>query len=234
MFTKSTAMKFFLVGTVIFTSAFVFLCIDTLGTIPERTNEHNMNASVIRGKHIWEDNNCMGCHTLFGEGGYYAPELTKVYSRRGEVFIKLFLHDPQAMYPGKRKMVKYNFSESNLSDLVAFFKWINDVDVNGFPAKTYLELNATTSSSGVSTQDGGSALKQPDEISLICNNCHVLQGKGNAIGPNLDGIGSRRDENFLKQWLKDPKSIKADSLMPKLPLTDNTISELASYLSKLK
>lgn len=233
MFTKSTAMKFFLVGTVLFTSAFVFLCIDSLGTVSERTNENNMNSSVIRGKHIWEDNNCMGCHTLFGEGAYYAPELTKVYSRRGEAFMKIFLKDPQAMYPGKRKMVKYNFSESDLSDLVAFFKWINDVDVNGFPAKTYLGSLSLLNSSSI-TKSAATELKQPDVIGQICVNCHVLGGRGNSVGPALDGVGSRRDEVFLKQWITDPSSIKPNSLMPKLPLSESTIDELASYLSKLK
>ena len=227
MFTKSTAMKFFLVGTVLVTSFFVFLCIDTFRTVAERTNEKNLNSSVIRGKHIWEDNNCMGCHTIFGEGAYYAPELTKVYSRRGETFIKMFIKDPQAMYPGKRKMVKYNFSENDLSDLVAFFKWINDVDVNGFPAKTYLSsiTPVTTLSNNV---------KQPEVFGQICVSCHSLGGKGGTIGPALDIIGQTRDESFLKKWITDPAAVKPGTLMPKLPLAEATITELAVYLSQLK
>jgi nitric oxide reductase subunit C len=192
-----------------------------------------MSSSVIRGKHIWEDNNCMGCHTLFGEGAYYAPELTKVYSRRGEAFIKIFLKDPQAMYPGKRKMVKYNFAEHELSDLVEFFKWINDVDVNGFPAKTYLGSNLTNvSSGGSSTVPSG--IKQPAVVQQICMSCHKFGGVGGSVGPVLDGVGERRDAVFLKKWITDPKSVKADALMPKLPLTEATIDELVTYLSALK
>lgn len=157
MFTKSTAMKVFLAGTFVCSGAFIFLCYDTFGQIPKRTHIENLNESVIRGKHVWEDNNCMGCHTLFGEGSYYAPELTKVYSRRGEAYIKFMLKDPQAMWPGRRKMVKFNFSDNEMSDLVSFFKWINDVDVNGFPAKTYMEaLNE------VSTNVEPTSLKQSD------------------------------------------------------------------------
>ncbi len=30
---------------------------------------------VVLGKKVWEDNNCIGCHTLLGEGAYFAPEL---------------------------------------------------------------------------------------------------------------------------------------------------------------
>lgn len=232
MFTKSTAMKFFLLGTVLVTSLFIFLCIDTFGTVSERTNEQNMNSSVIRGKHIWEDNNCMGCHTLFGEGAYYAPELTKVYSRRGEAFIKIFLKDPQAMYPGKRKMVKYNFSENELSDIIAFFKWINDVDVNGFPPKTY--LNSAMSGNVSASKTTSAELVQPAVIGQICISCHVLNGKGGSIGPVLDGIGNLRDEIFLKKWIADPSAVKPGTLMPKLPLSEDTINEVAAYLAKLK
>lgn len=43
----------------------------------------------------------MGCHTLLGEGAYYAPELTKVVERRSAAWIDRFLQDPEAMYPGR-------------------------------------------------------------------------------------------------------------------------------------
>lgn len=82
----------------------------------------------------------MGCHTILGEGAYYAPELTKSYERRGPDWIRLFLKDPQAMYPGQRKMVKYNFSEEEISDVIAFLKWNGELDLNGFPAKTNLQV----------------------------------------------------------------------------------------------
>ena len=92
----------------------------------------------MHGKHLWERNNCMGCHTLLGEGAYYAPELTKVYERRGPEFIQAMLRDPQAMYPGQRRMVKYDFTDAEIAALVAFLQWIGEMDLNGFPAKPTL------------------------------------------------------------------------------------------------
>ena len=80
----------------------------------------------------------MGCHTLLGEGAYYAPELTKVYERRGPEFIKAMLRDPQAMYPGQRRMVKYNFTDAEIAALVAFLQWIGEMDLNGFAKPTLL------------------------------------------------------------------------------------------------
>lgn len=138
MLSKSSAKAFFLAGTVACTGVFLMLTLDTLKRIPEQTHSETMTESVIRGKHLWEKNNCMGCHTLMGEGAYYAPELTKVYERRGEGFITSMLTDPQAIYPGQRKMVKYNFSDEEKKDLVAFFKWVGEMDLNGFPPKPTL------------------------------------------------------------------------------------------------
>ena len=80
----------------------------------------------------------MGCHTLLGEGAYYAPELTKVYERRGPEFIKAMLRDPQAMYPGQRRMVQYHFTDAEIEAMVAFLQWIGGMDLNGFPPRPTL------------------------------------------------------------------------------------------------
>lgn len=138
MLSKSSAKAFFLTGTLVCVGAFGLLTLDTLKKIPAQTHTDAMDESVVRGKHLWENNNCMGCHTLLGEGAYYAPELTKVYERRGEGFIRSMLTDPQAVYVGQRKMVKYDFSDQDKADLVAFFKWIGEMDLNGFPPKPTL------------------------------------------------------------------------------------------------
>ena len=102
MLSKSAARAFFLLGTIGFSAVFLFLTIDTIRRVPAQTKQQNLTEQVVHGKHLWERNNCMGCHTLLGEGAYYAPELTKVYERRGPEFIKAMLRDPQAMYPGQR------------------------------------------------------------------------------------------------------------------------------------
>ena len=79
MLTKSQARAFFLIGTAVTTAVFVGLTVDTFRRIPAQTNAANLTEQVARGKALWERNNCMGCHTILGEGAYYAPELTKVY-----------------------------------------------------------------------------------------------------------------------------------------------------------
>lgn len=169
----------------------------------------------------------MGCHTLMGEGAYYAPELTKVYERRGPDFIKAQLKNPEAMYPGQRKMQNYHFSDEEMSDLVAFLKWVGEMDLNGFPAKPDLAPPGATLA-------GIQKNPPPSTFTQVCTACHALGGSGGAVGPALDGIGGRRDHNYITTWLRDPLAVKADSKMPKLPLSEEQIQELALFLSDIK
>jgi len=136
MLSKSQARLFFLGGTIITFVIFLGLSWTTLSNeVPKRTHAENLTPQVVNGKHLWESNNCMGCHTILGEGAYYAPELTKVIERRGEAYVKVALMNKTPWSPRGRKMVAYGFSESEANDLVAFFTWIGQTDLNGFPAK---------------------------------------------------------------------------------------------------
>ena len=132
MLSKKQARAFFLGGTLVTFLIFIGLTVYSLSEGQDQTNHENLSADVVRGKEIWESNNCMGCHTLLGEGAYYAPELTKVIERRGKGYIKAALMTPVAWAPNGRKMVAYGFSEEEALDLIEFFDWIDDIDLNGF------------------------------------------------------------------------------------------------------
>ena len=91
MLSKSAARAFFLTGTLACSAALIGLTVDSFRKIPALTHEDKLTPAVARGKDLWDSNNCMGCHTLLGEGAYYAPELTKVYERRGPMFLASML-----------------------------------------------------------------------------------------------------------------------------------------------
>ncbi len=132
MLSKKQARAFFLGGTVVTFLIFIGLTVYSLGEAQDQTNIENMTESVVRGKVIWEQNNCMGCHTLLGEGGYYAPELTKVFDRKGANYIKTVVMSKTPWAPNGRQMVAYAMSEDEANDVVEFFKWIGEIDLNGF------------------------------------------------------------------------------------------------------
>lgn len=230
MLTKSQAKTFFVVGTVVCSATFVLLTLDTFKRIPLQTRQAEMTESVVRGKHLFDQNNCMGCHTIFGEGAYYAPELTKVWDRRGEAFIKSMLKDPAAMYPNDRKMTNFHFTDQQIDDLTAFLKWVGTVDLNGFPAKPDLKP-APVETAAVADPHGAS---RPAIFGQMCVACHTLQGQGGNVGPVLDGVGTRRDLAYLQKWLANPQDVKPGAKMPKLPLSEQDIQELAAFLSQMK
>ncbi|MFK5981751.1 MAG: cytochrome c [Flavobacteriaceae bacterium] len=140
MLSKKQARAFFLGGTLVTFLVFIGLTVYSLGEAQDQTNYENITEQVVRGKNLWDSNNCMGCHTLLGEGGYYAPELTKVIDRKGEGYIKAVLMTPKynadgsrnSWAPNGRKMIAYGFSKDEAEDLVAFFDWIGKIDLNGF------------------------------------------------------------------------------------------------------
>lgn len=132
MLSKKQARAFFLGGTLVTFLIFIGLTVYSLGEAQDQSNRDQLSESAIRGKWIWDKNNCMGCHTLMGEGGYYAPELTKVVDRRGAAYIKAALMSEVPWQPNGRKMVAYHMSEKEADDVVAFFTWIGNIDLNGF------------------------------------------------------------------------------------------------------
>ena len=236
MLSKSSARLFFIGGTTFFSLTFLALTWDTVSQVPERSNAHEMNESVTRGHDIWNDNNCMGCHTILGEGAYYAPELTKVVERRGEPWIRVFLKDPQAMFPGRRKMVQYNFTEDQITDLIEFFKWIQNIDANGFPPEPDLApkvQNAMVSDPSVAGATSGTAHVMPEMMKTICISCHAVGGKGGKVGPALDDVAQRYSRTELDRWLADPQGVKPGTDMPDLKLSDEVRRELVEYLLNL-
>lgn len=75
-----------------------------------------------------------------------------------------------------------------------------------------------------------------------CNRCHQVDGKGGVIGPALDGIGARKNSDYLRESLVEPGATIAEgypgevSPMPpmNLLLTDQELEDVLAYLESLK
>ncbi|MEX8518294.1 MAG: cytochrome c [Leptothrix sp. (in: b-proteobacteria)] len=132
-FTKQMARNIFYGGTVFFALLFIGLVTHSSREIPQRSNAAALTPAVVRGKTVWETRNCIGCHTILGEGAYFAPELGNVYQRRGPEFIKAWIQSQPTHTPGRRQMPQFNLSEQQLDDLVEFLKWTNGVNTEKWP-----------------------------------------------------------------------------------------------------
>ncbi|MBI1834224.1 MAG: cytochrome c [Burkholderiales bacterium] len=101
--------------------------------LPKRDNRANLTDAVKHGKKIWETRNCIGCHTLLGEGAYFAPELGNVYKRRGPEFIKAWIQAQPTGAPGRRQMPQFHLNDQELNDLVEFLKYSSEINTSSWP-----------------------------------------------------------------------------------------------------
>lgn len=129
-FTKGMARNIYYGGAVFFFLVLLGLTVDTVGGLPKTDNSQNLTEEVAAGKRLWEINDCIGCHTLLGEGAYFAPELGNVYTRYGEntEAIKIFIKSrPKDGIPGRRSMPQFNFSDEELEQIAQFLKYADGI-----------------------------------------------------------------------------------------------------------
>lgn len=136
LLTKSAARNIFYGGSVFFILVFLALTFDTTRALPKRDNRQNLTEQVAAGKLVWERNNCIGCHTLLGEGAYFAPELGNVYTRFGNSTeaIKIFIKSrPAEGVPGRRSMPQFNLTEEELENVAQFLKYSSEINAAKWP-----------------------------------------------------------------------------------------------------
>lgn len=204
--TKRHTRLFFIGGTLLFAAIFVGLTIDSHRQFGELTNAENITEDVIEGKHVWHRNNCINCHTLFGEGAYYAPDLTKITKQRGEAYLIAFLRNPSQFYSEethRRLMPNPNLNDEEIRHVITFLDWVSEVDNQGWPprpivvssgalAGSYTEVAPTT---GATSEEpvvlGETLFRQPE---LACSACHATRPDVTLAGPTMAGIGTRAAE----------------------------------------
>ncbi len=101
------------------------------------------------GKLTSQAKNCMDCHTLLGNGAYYAPDLTKAWldpawqdggpmqgmtgKNTVEEAMAEFLQHPSQYPTHARMMPNLGITADEAKGLVAFLKHLSSIDTNGFP-----------------------------------------------------------------------------------------------------
>jgi len=107
-------------------------------------SEKEARELIHLGKLTIQAKNCMDCHTLLGNGAYYAPDLTKAWldptwetlapAYGGKEYaIAKFLQNPPAMAMHERKMPNLGITEKEAKGVVAYLKFMSAIDTNGFP-----------------------------------------------------------------------------------------------------
>lgn len=195
---------------------FLGMTFDSHRQFPELTNSENITPEVEHGKDVWHKYNCINCHTLFGEGAYYAPDLTKITQHRGDAYLKAYMRDPSKFYDEskhRRLMPQQNLAEDEIDDLISFLGWVSEVDNQDWPPRPIL---VTGGISQAATQGGSGQLTQSETDSTTpvdsgsdpralgerlfstavptCAACHSLTPGADGAGPSLGGIVTRTEK----------------------------------------
>ena len=226
-----------------------------------RRDESTPGMEIIdRGKELFRKNKCLVCHVVEDRGGLKAPELTYIGDKSPELFDFTHVTGPRTAFnwhvqhlthagevsPGTT-MPDFDFEPDEARALtLLLLSWRRE----SFPPR-YLPAPRTVAVAGEPK-----AARQPAPVPQVagaeagrdvfvtrgCNSCHGV-GTGTVIGPDLKGVGKRRDPDWLRRWLADPAAtIRASAelqswpaaygniVMPNQNLSTQEIEALVHYL----
>lgn len=140
--TKSMARNIFYGGSLCFIVIFVGLSIHSHRYIvTTSTTAAPLTEAVAAGKHVWETNACINCHTILGEGAYFAPEVANVMERWGVLddneaafeTLEAWMNSQPTGIEGRRQMPNFNLSDEEIRNLSEFLIWTNKIKTQDWP-----------------------------------------------------------------------------------------------------
>lgn len=66
-----------------------------------------------------------------------------------------------------------------------------------------------------------------------CMVCHTINGVGGNVGPTLNGVMDRFDEESMRKWLRNPQAVRDGSRMPNFGFSDEELEAVIAYLKAL-
>jgi mono/diheme cytochrome c family protein len=190
---------------------FLLLCSLMIWLMPQSA----FSASVENGKTIYKQK-CISCHTI-GGGKLAGPDLIGVTSQRDESWLIRWIVEPDKMLAeGDALALELKKEYNNIP--------MPNLMVSNAQAKDILAYIAAETATG-----GSSAKAQPKqepklslsdiEKSLIegkeiyqanCAACHTIGEGSKRAGPNLKGVNTRREAEWLKRWIMEPDIMLAE------------------------
>lgn len=85
-----------------------------------------------QGKQVFQRKACVECHTVFGNGGYWGGDLTKVYDRYGHDRITAYLTTAPVLGGAKDKRHE-QLTVEEAEKVTAYLKFINSINTLDWP-----------------------------------------------------------------------------------------------------
>lgn len=141
--TKSMARNIFYGGSLFFSLIFVGLTVHShIYITTTSTNTATLTESVAKGKALWEKHACINCHTILGEGAYFAPELGNVMTRWGIAesdhdgafeTLKAWMDSMPSGVEGRRQMPNFGLTDDDYRNLADFLLWTDTIRAQDWP-----------------------------------------------------------------------------------------------------
>ena len=209
--TRQQTRLFAIIATALTAVVFIGMTVHSHTQFDELTNAQNITPEVLRGKNVWHENNCINCHTLLGEGAYFAPDLTKITDHRGIPYLTAFMKDPSKFYSDekhRRLMPTPNLTDQEIDDVLQFLQWISKIDTNDWPPRPILVTGASIP--GTDTQKPQQpAATSDDPVALGeaiyhstppgCFACHSVAKGVNLAGPSLASVATRAETTIASE-----------------------------------
>lgn len=191
---------FLYIGTGIGVIVLIMTVMLTAGNNPE-------NEEVKAGFALWKNYGCESCHTLYGQGGNYAPDLTHIYNQRGGEYIQAFIVSPSAYHPDERVMPRFPMTQTEITQIITMFEWTantdsiagewppNPIRVSGSAGLTIPRYEESESSETSETSDP--LIDRGQTIySQRCASCHSIADGVLIVGPSFWNIANTAEERI--------------------------------------
>jgi nitric oxide reductase subunit C len=123
---RSVKLKTFILVSVIFFGLF------TWANLASWSLPYPMEKEGALGKKVWQKYNCVSCHSLFGNGGYVAEDLTHVTMKRNREELQDFFRNPPILRPSKKKH-HMSLTEKEAQNLINYLEYLNNIPTLGWP-----------------------------------------------------------------------------------------------------
>jgi cytochrome c oxidase cbb3-type subunit 3 len=142
--------------------------------------------------------NCAFCHGLGARGGGRGPDLTRAQKRHGNADTDLFRTINEgvpgtAMPPNGATQQGVGMTEAEIWQLITYIR----------------SVQVKSSAQPLGDAAHGKALFFGE---AVCYTCHMVEGKGGRLGPDLTSTGSARSTDYLIDSVRNPSRRLAQGL----------------------
>jgi cytochrome c oxidase cbb3-type subunit 3 len=171
--------------------AALLVCI--AATVVLRAQEKNPfagDAKVVKLGEYQFRSNCAFCHGLGARGGGRGPDLTRSQKHHGNTDAEIFhnIHDGiigTAMPAATNGGIGVGMSDEEIWQVVTYLRSV--------------EKKASAAETGDAAHG-----KELFYGTAACGNCHMVNGKGGRLGPDLSATGSARSVEYLTDSVRNP------------------------------